>query len=637
MLISLVAAADVRGTDRPVPGSASVEADTLPPGVSGASSLFGPPPDSAGIERWASRVDSSASLSAVGRLAIAELWRRAGSTRRALAALPPPGRRMESPVVALDRARILLSADSVDSARAGRLFRDACHRMDGAVLRQLWLDLRGLLTPGEQVDWATWSPSPATCDRVLGLLRLRAWRMALPTGDWLRLHYRRLRHARRLYWLRAPRFTRDLADELGRPDSLELDDRGLLYLRMGAPVAHSTLVDAGTDARVESWVYYRHEGYRLYVFAPVSRSGLVAVGDYRLQESLGPEARPGTLFWNRYLRRAAGDVTFLLDLPFLRGAPSLSALQHASGYDPGASLDAAERSGVRLHARRLARSWASYAIRRIPEAPEVRGDLPLAVEVLRFRDPAAGTDSVWWLAAVPANRSGAERSGVESGNLHSRLAVLRSGRVEVRVGRWKAVSGATPGAGVGARIPLSLPPGRYPYTLVVGEPPDAASTPGSPPPSGNWTRDTLVAPDPSPDVPALSDLALSPDSGGSWTRDGRAFLSPSPIHVTGTGGRAYLYFECYGIPAGERYEVEVRLARSNGSRKTNPFAGEAGAPAFRLRFDTRMPAGEAPIGRNFLRLELADTAPGAYRLGVRVRAVRTGVTSEPRVTEILRR
>ncbi|MFQ5746158.1 MAG: hypothetical protein ACE5HF_02935 [Gemmatimonadota bacterium] len=606
--------------------------DTIPTAVARALSPYALDPDSARVARLLEAFGPAGPRSDDGRLAAARLWRRAGRRERALGALAGIGRSSPlAPVADLERARVELTLGEGDASpgeRGGRIdrgvaaFLSACEHMNGEVKRELWLDLRGLATPEEQDAWAEMPAEPGSCARVRRFLAERAWRLAMSLEDRLVLHYERLRRARDLYRIPRPRFTLDLADLVGRPDSLELDDRGLVYLRMGEPAGRAANPAGGGADPSEAWAYYRPDGYRLYHFAPVARIGTQAVADYRMQENLGPEARPGTAFFQRFVTRAADGRVLQRDVfPHVAFGRDLVTR----------SLDAAERSMRRRQEQLLTTDYARFAIQRVADAPEGEPRLGLATEVLRFRD-GPGRDLAWVLASGRAGDFEPERtrSGFRYvlegalGFLAGDDPLTRTTRRTVETARALA-----PDDALTLRLPLHLPPGTYPFTLVARDGSAAASRSAP----ASWVQDTLRLPEAQPDLPELSDIAVAPDSGGSWTRDGRTFLAVSPIHVPGPDRIAHIWFEAYGLAPGSPYRVEVRLVTE--ARAGRMYELSPADVAVRLRFGAELPPGVGAVAAHHLRLDLTDTAPGRYWLGVRVTDPATGASSLPATTTVL--
>jgi len=176
-----------------------------------------------------------------------------------------------------------------------------------------------------------------------------------------------------------------------------------------------------------------------------------------------------------------------------------------------------------------------------------------------------------------------------------------------------------------ARIPVTVGPGSYPFTLVLRDGNDPERD------SGNWTRGSVAGMLPS-DLPEVSDLAVAADSGGIWTRDGVTFLAVSPSHITTPDGWLHLYFEVYGLRDGAPYDVEIRVVPEGDAERI--WAITPGDLAYRASFASEMP-GASGIGPHHLRMDLSDTPAGAYVLGVRVTDMDSGLQSLPATTPVL--
>lgn len=177
------------------------------------------------------------------------------------------------------------------------------------------------------------------------------------------------------------------------------------------------------------------------------------------------------------------------------------------------------------------------------------------------------------------------------------------------------------GAGVPVRLGTVSGPGPVPITLAVTD----RLNPGH----GAWVQDTVRVPSPS-GLPHISDIAVAQREGGGWTRDGETFLQVTPAHVTDPDGDIHAYFETYGIRADRTYEIEIRLTRTDDPDEM--FGLPPDQVAFLLTYSAVMP--RSRIGPHHVRLELGDTKPGAYTLGIRVRDTETGYYSLPGVTPI---
>ena len=148
------------------------------------------------------------------------------------------------------------------------------------------------------------------------------------------------------------------------------------------------------------------------------------------------------------------------------------------------------------------------------------------------------------------------------------------------------------------------------------------------PGAGGWVQDTVQVPRIG-GLPQLSDIAIAQAEGGSWTRDGETYLQVTPAHITNPDGSIHTYFEVYGVDPGTRYDVEFRMVREDDAERI--WRIEPGDLAFRLQFSSQM---TGDIGRHHLRLDLSDTEPGEYVLGVRIQDESSKAYSLPSVTDV---
>ncbi len=507
----------------------------------------------------------------------------------------------------------------------------ACATADSLTLEALWVDIRGLATAAELEDWEA-RPSESRCAMLGDMLAERALRAGLTVEERLAIHYERLARARDEWGLRSKRVQAGAADSLGRHPDLMFDDRGLIYLRMGEPdeVAYA-IGGSGMGNRVEGWRYDRPEGRRIFFFSPISLMG-VGVEDFRLLDAP----------WRAVGGANAANQLEIVDLADLDPAdygdsPLRDLLLSFQGLDPFYATLAyrSVRGSTSLlqdlnEERRRTMADVKFAVGSVPDAPHLKPSIRFAWERLRFFNPSSGTTAVWLVAAV----RGVDLTGVADTDGRSvyRLdlaAALRTGtsvsRDSVRtVHRLPRELGDEDA--LISRIPLSIGPGEHPFMLTVT---DGNSEKG---PAGNWARGLVIGVAPS-DLPEISDIAVAADSGGTWTRDGVTHLAVSPSHLTGPAGEIHLYFEVYGMRAASRYSVEVRVVPETLADRM--WDVEPGKTAFRLSYPSEMPESEG-IGSHHLRLDLSDTAAGAFTLGIRINDEESGRQSLPATTLVIR-
>jgi len=629
-----------------IPGSAL----TAPGEIADALDPFRGDPDSATVARLLTRerADTGFPSTHEDRVLAARLWRRAGEPDLALAALPGEPPDAVRALVELERARVLLEADrrhlgrESDLVAGARAWWIACGNMDARAHREIGWDLLAVSTPDEREEWRALEAGPVACEWLRSFWAERAQRMAISSNERLGMHYRRLAIARDLYWIPRERFLVGAADWHGRPGGLAMDDRGLIFVRMGHPLTAEGFSETGAGQpgvaaaadlssdigipdegiiggpkdefdrtvgaeRSFCWPYWRPDGYRIFCFRQHAQR---ADNDYRLIDNVfGSE---GTGFFQQYvlnsnLGRSVGTIR--------RGGLR---------DDWEQALDGAQRRASARQRQVRTRENIDEALQAIPDVPDVFPGTTLRVETLRFLNPASSTWIVWTLASVRAGDLARAPGPAGPNTLAAggRFSVLGPDGVQVHDFDPLAVAAETVGEDDG--IPLSgmfrAGPGELPLTVVVHD----AHTPNS----GNWYQGVINVPAVG-GLPQLSDIAVAQTEGGTWTRDGRTFLRLTPAHVTNEDGGIHTYFEVYGVGSGRQYDVEFRLAPVDVAERIWRLAPDD--LAFRLRFTAEMPA---DVGRHHLQLDLSDTKRGAYVLAVRIQDEETKAYSLPSVTDV---
>jgi hypothetical protein len=513
-------------------------------------------------------------------------------------------------------------------ADAAAAFRSSCASGDSLALEGLWFDLRGLATRAEIDQWES-RPTSTRCAFLAQMIADRALQAGVTVDERLSWHYERLARAREEWDIPSPRVQGGAAELYGRHPDLEYDDRGLVYVRMGEPdeIAFAYAgVEGDMGNRVEGWRYDYPDGPRVFFFAPVTRLG-VGLRDYRLLDALWRAMG----HWN-----AAEPIDFMMRIPT---APLRNLYLSFQGLDPAyASLAyrTQTRTGAGLQSelsdeRKSTLADVAFAVDSVPDAPDIEPSIRFSWERLRFLNPRSGETVAWLLAAARAGdlelASGATadpayRIELSAAVQRGTTVTLDSIGVELAPDSPLAEDDA-----VVARMPLALGPGTHPFTLMVRD----LNVTGAP--AGNWTRGSVIALSQS-DLPDISDIAVAADSGGSWTRDGVTFLAVTPSHVTKLDGEVHLYFEVYGMRNETPYEVEIRAVPERDASLI--WAITPSDLAYRASFESAMP-GTGGISPHHIRLDLSDTADGAYVLGVRVTDRASGRQSLPVTTPVVRR
>ena len=610
------------------------------------------------LERWTAA--SGGPSSGWDHLTVARLWMRAGSLAHAELALQsadaaggvPPG------ALLLDQARIAYLNGDV---RLGeQAYWKGCEVADESTGLQYWRDIEVLATPEELERWDRFRRLPAghtdLCDFLRRFWGERAMASTMDIGPRIRQHYERVHYAQTHYRRRSGKKGPTFSNEIGRPRNAAYDDRGLLYIRMGEPARttrfagnpgtiENEVVSAECYQPNESWAYDYPDGTKVYHFTTFS-----GTDDYWLISNLGEVYRCGA----PAASAQGGDVMKLSPVNehrFVALGPAASLVlqdlyRSRQGLDPRYAQAAQRMSDLRrggtlntygtaaLESQRVLQEErdrtfrdARFAIATIPERPAIEPDSRLMVETLQFRSSRPQTNRVWISALLEGNRlTPKPDDGHLLYQVDARLALMgEDGEYRHFDGSFSAT---TPrrlrrDQSLPVRVPVDLPAGEYRYTLVVR---DALAAPGSDR-SGNYRRGSLLVRDLGGRLPVLSDVAVAADSSGSWAPLAPSGpdlgLTPSPAHVTGPDGVAFVYFEAYNLTPGGRYLTRVTFEPE----------GQGGRP-FDLEFPGEVPS-EGARTRRMLRLDLTDAELGGYEMSVVVTDEESGHTTLPHQTSIV--
>lgn len=406
----------------------------------------------------------------------------------------------------------------------------------------------------------------------------------LADGERLREHYRRLLFARRNFALTVSRRFYGPADAY-RSGGIEIDDRGVIYVRQGEPSERLRPFVFGMMPN-ESWRFDRAEGDLLFHFS----SGWDASGggdlyDYRLVESVldlrgAQEAAPEQLLLSRQ---------------------ALSSIY-------GRMLNWGRFGAARSRARERGIGQASIAIGTTTDSHELRFARTLGAVADLVAVGATDSGAIGHLVfavAEPGTRPEHEAGGLRY-------------RVRVRAVATDTVNRPLANADTTIVFRPASPLGRHQYLIGRLE---------IPLPSGKWLwraalqvgdslgvvlpRDTVRASAPGPAL-ALSDLALGVrGASAEWlpTPGDTVLLTPFDLFREGSG--IELYYEANGATPGVPYRHEIAVFRMKGKAD-----GPERRPAVTLSFNERA---EGPLLRSHRVLQLARLKPGRYLLEVQVR------------------
>jgi GWxTD domain-containing protein len=461
----------------------------------------------------------------------------------------------------LERARVLLAAGRPGGAAA---YFEGAALADSTVAAAYRRDL-GYLASGDDLAGFDAASGPARRAWLERFWRLRDLEALRDEGQRLAEHYRRLEVALAEFAL--PPFTRRFGfEEYFRSGRTDIDDRGVIFVRHGAPTDRNRTV----RFQAESWYYAPGSDQELQ-FHFVAEDDLT---DYRLVPS-------------PYLVPAAAREE-LREL----GGPAADAYWRVATAGPV--------SGARLEQRYFAEGRAiidrgtttdTWARRWVDALP--------AVGQVVAMGQRGGVGQVHLAVAVPL---AALPTGPEGRCLTLRLAALGAdGTPVARVDTIVTIP-AEPGARTGlARLSFPAPPGVLRIRAVA----EADSGTGA-----LVARDTLDVPDADAGL-GLSDLVLGRASLGlAWTAGDGEPVALNPIGAFPRTEPLELYYEIYGLGEGLA-STELVLWRPDPDRASGAPPEPGDRRALRLRFEER---GTGPITRARRSVDLGELPPGAYRL-----------------------
>ena len=437
-------------------------------------------------------------------------------------------------------------------------------------------------------------------------------------GERLAEHNRRWLYAHRNFRLVSRHRHYDIT-EVYRSAQVEFDDRGIIYLRHGEPDQRATFPsDLNRIEPNVSWLYHRPSGDVIFNF--VARDD---ASDYKLVESL-----VDAMGFREAVQAAGHPDPSVIDLYASREQFGGTYARVARGGSLAGAALADERS-VGRHDIVTGTSTDSYEQRFPVSLNVVVSDFVVGSIGSPAAPPHGGSDhaagdgtadgqALHVVFAIPADRLSPEPGG--EGvlyPLHFRLLVtdLHDSLV-ARLDTLRVFTAHQPlhaPSYLSGRLSVPVPAGPVRYRLLVSTADQLAGQ--------LVVRDTLR-------VPALdgrsytsSDVVMGRAGGGLvWLArhpagDSTAVDSVllNPLDRYPTGSVVELYFEVYGLAAGQTYHTEVRVERVGGRSILGWVGGLFGgrrAPAL-LAFDA---TADGPVTRVHRGISLKDVPSGNYML-----------------------
>jgi GWxTD domain-containing protein len=402
-------------------------------------------------------------------------------------------------------------------------------------------------------------------------------------GERLREHYRRLLHARRNFALTVSRRYYGPADRY-RSGGMEIDDRGVIYVRHGAPTERLRPFVFGLMPN-ESWRFDRAEGDLLLHFSSGwDSNGGGDLYDYRLVQSV-------------------------LDLRGAGEAPQdqllLSRQSLSSVY--GRMLNWGRYGAARSEARERGIGEASIAIGTTTDSHELEfaRTLGAVADLVAVGASRTGTIGHLVFAVAQPGTSPDHDAGGPSYRVRVRaVAIDQNGRPSANADTtivFRPPAPLGPSQYLIGRVEIPLPPGRWIWraALQLGDSLGVV-----------LPRDSARVSEPDGTL-GLSDLALGVRGASArWEPTPLDTVLLTPFDLFREGSEVELYYEASGATAGARYRHEITVFRVKGE----PGVAER-RPVVTLGFDER--ATESWLRAHRV-LQLARLKPGRYLLEVRV-------------------
>jgi GWxTD domain-containing protein len=420
-----------------------------------------------------------------------------------------------------------------------------------------------------------------------------------PEGERLREHYRRLLFARSHFPLTISRRFYGPQDAY-RSGNAEVDDRGIIYIRQGAP-AQRIRPFVFRAMPNESWRYERPEGDLLFHFSSgYDASAGGDLYDYRLVESVLDLRRADDAPWDQLiLSRQSLSPIYNHMLNWGRFGAANEAAQErnigAASIVVGTTTDSHElQFGTRLGA----------VADLIAVGQSARGGLAHFV----FGIAAKGT--VW-------RQDG---SGVEYPVRVRLVALDRHNRAVARLDTSLAIHHQRPLTRkeyVVGRVELPLPPGRWTYRAAIQQGDSGGVV---------LPRDTVLVPHDGRVTLSLSDIALgSPGRAVTWITETGDTVLLAPSALFREKSDVEIYYEVRGARTAATYRHEIAVLRTNDE-------ASARRPLVALSFD-ELAAEPVIHSRRVVRLDRLKR--GTYVVEVRVTGPNGPVQARRRLIQLV--
>lgn len=519
----------------------------------------------------------------------------AHAAARRLDGLAPPG------IADLELAHTLFALGRAEDG-ADAYWRALDGPWDRRFALEMERDLRWIFEPQESVEWAEPMSARERADWVRRFWARRAARDLVSESELLSEHYARLRYVRENYRRISEAQARLEPDWFNRPNDEGLDDRGLIYIRMGEPEEILPCFAAGRAS--DSWVYRAEDGRPLVLhFSP---AGGTDDWSFATRLPLHCYARLGRVD-SRYntlgFQLFHGDAMERLYLATAERDRSEAAVRFALAHD---------QHRLRLDGRlEFGYEWLFF---RGAEPGTIETTLSYAIPIEHFecKDEKRSVACLLEVRASVFGRDTIVARGIDSGQLDP------LSRRTWALGQFDMISA----------------PGRWQYRVAAFE---AVSKQPDELLRGNWGGGRFNVPDlwrgHDPSAVTVSSLVLARPGAGDWVR-GEEALALNPLHVYRPDATVDIYYEIYGLPADAAYTTEIVLVQADDPpvQTLDPPVEwvyellEEKRAALRLRFDEVARSYGRPGLERRMTVTLRGIGPGRYVLIVAIAPYEEDVT-----------
>ncbi len=511
----------------------------------------------------------------------------------ALLAFHRYGTATDAKLAKLEAARALFALDLVPEA--AEVYRTALEGLaDSAMVTEIRRDLSHIFDPEEAAEWARLKTGDERADWVGRFWRQRAARDLVSEDERLAEHYARLRYARRHYRLTSESSLHLGTERLGTRSGEVLDDRGLIYVRMGEP--EDRVGCFGDEFIYNSWIY-RDGDERAALHFSAERG----VDDWNLLATIPARC---------YERLATVEPAY-----------NLLAFRMFTG-------DALTRLEENTRERNRTERMVQEVLASDRHRERLDGQLEFGYEWLFFRGAEAGTIEATLSYGIPIRHLDCER-GESTPTCRVQVRASIFGRDTVLA--WLDVTGQLaprPDAGewIFGHLQAVAEPGVWSYRVAVIDRSERKSNDRQ---RGNRAEGAFTLPPlwesfGAPRV-SMSSLVLARPAGGHWVRHGQT-LALNPLHIYPPDATVDLYYEIYGMPTNGIYTTEFILLKEDKPPTTslNPPVEwvrdrlEDGRSVLHLSFEESGEPDDQPWLVRRKTLDLTGIRPGKYTFVVAI-------------------